>query len=179
MEEKTVAIVSTVMNKDAANLLYQLIGSSDDKDGEVIGVKDGTVKALLWTVKEYESNLVKISSKQYVIFVGDGITIDKYTHNIVPSYFEYGMRYGWIGRQAALNIDPLYPGLAFVPGEAGRFYKHYQDLREKLLGMPNIYKDIPDVIAGTNLNPINTKKYQYNCLAMEFYLNGLAKFLGE
>ena len=36
-----------------ANYLRQLISANDDKDGEIVGVKDGELEVVVWNDKQY------------------------------------------------------------------------------------------------------------------------------
>ena len=100
------------------DFLAQLISESDDKEGLVVGIRDGAVAAQVWTEKEYSANAAQISSEQYILFVGNSKLIKEKRHHMMQKYSEYGMNYGWLGKQAVLFVDHM---LAF--SEYANFYK--------------------------------------------------------
>ena len=51
--------------------MSQLISRKDDNESEIIGIKDGSAAAQVWTEKEYTANSAQISSEQYILFVGN------------------------------------------------------------------------------------------------------------
>lgn len=59
------------------DFLAQLISGTDDNDSKVVGVKDGSVAAQVWTEKEYASNAAQISSEQYMLFIGNSTSTAK------------------------------------------------------------------------------------------------------
>ena len=62
--EKKLVIVCEDDEKDYARFLIQLISLTDDEDEKIIGVKDGTVKAAIFSTKQYKESEAKISSSQ-------------------------------------------------------------------------------------------------------------------
>lgn len=102
---KKLIIVCEEKLRNYGDFLAQLISRNDDSGDKVIGVKDGMVAAQVWSEKEYTSNSAQISSEQYLLFIGNSKLIkEKRTHmNVVFS--QYGMNYGWLGKQAVLFVD--------------------------------------------------------------------------
>ena len=100
------------------DFLAQLISGMDDKEGRVVGIKDGTAAAQVWTEKEYTANAAQISSEQYLLFVGNSKLIKDKRHHMLQKYSEHGMNYGWLGKQAVLFVDHI---LSFT--EYTNFYK--------------------------------------------------------
>ena len=49
-------IVCDEKTESYANYLRQLISTNDDKDGQVVGVEDGTVNVAVWLEKDYLAN---------------------------------------------------------------------------------------------------------------------------
>lgn len=89
------------------DFLAQLISGSDDKEGKVVGIKDGAAAAQVWTEKEYSANAAQISSEQYLLFIGDTKLIKEKRHHMLQKYSEHGMNYGWLGKQAVLFVDHI------------------------------------------------------------------------
>lgn len=87
------------------DFLAQLISGSDDKEGVIVGIKDGAVAAQVWTEKEYASNAAQISSEQYILFIGNSKLIKEKRHHMQKKYSDYGMNYGWLGKQAVLFLN--------------------------------------------------------------------------
>lgn len=100
------------------DFLAQLISGMDDKEGRVVGIKDGAAAAQVWTEKEYTANAAQISSEQYLLFVGNSKLIKEKRHHMLQKYSEHGMNYGWLGKQAVLFVDHI---LSF--SEYTNFYK--------------------------------------------------------
>lgn len=89
------------------DFLAQLISSNDDKEENVVGVKDGSVAAQVWTEKEYTANAAQISSEQYIIFIGNSKLMKEKRFHMQRKYSEYGMNYGWLGKQASMFVDEI------------------------------------------------------------------------
>lgn len=102
---KKLIIVCEEMLRRYGDFLAQLISSTDDKDGKAIGIKDGVAAAQVWTEKEYTSNSAQISSEQYILFIGNSNLIKEKRYHMQKKYSEYGMNYGWLGKQAVLFVD--------------------------------------------------------------------------
>ena len=100
------------------DFLAQLISGTDDKEGRVVGIKDGAAAAQVWTEKEYTANAAQISSEQYLLFVGNSKLIKEKRHHMLQKYSDHGMNYGWLGKQAVLFVDHI---LSF--SEYTNFYK--------------------------------------------------------
>ena len=100
------------------DFLSQLISGMDDKKGKVIGIKDGAAAAQVWTEKEYTANAAQISSEQYLLFIGNSKLVKEKRHHMLQRYSEYGMNYGWLGKQAVLFVDHI---LSY--SEYANFYK--------------------------------------------------------
>ena len=89
------------------DFLAQLLSESDDKEGQVVGIKDGAAAAQVWTEKEYSANAAQISSEQYILFIGNSKLIKEKRHHMLQKYSEHGMNYGWLGKQAVLFVDHI------------------------------------------------------------------------
>lgn len=102
---KKLIIVCEEKLRRYGDFLAQLISGTDDVDGKTVGIKDGTAAAQVWTEKEYSSNAAQISSEQYLLFVGNSKLIKEKRHHMQKKHSEYGMNYGWLGKQAVLFVD--------------------------------------------------------------------------
>ncbi len=115
---KKLIIVCEERLRRYGDFLAQLISGTDDKEGRVVGIKDGAAAAQVWTEKEYTANAAQISSEQYLLFVGNSKLIKEKRHHMLQKYSEHGMNYGWLGKQAVLFVDHI---LSF--SEYANFYK--------------------------------------------------------
>lgn len=115
---KKLIIVCEERLRRYGDFLAQLISGTDDKEGRVVGIKDGAAAAQVWTEKEYTANAAQISSEQYLLFVGNSKLIKEKRHHMLQKYSEHGMNYGWLGKQAVLFVDRI---LSF--SEYTNFYK--------------------------------------------------------
>lgn len=115
---KKLIIVCEERLRRYGDFLAQLISGTDDKEGRVVGIKDGAAAAQVWTEKEYTANEAQISSEQYLLFVGNSKLIKEKRHHMLQKYSEHGMNYGWLGKQAVLFVDHI---LSF--SEYTNFYK--------------------------------------------------------
>jgi hypothetical protein len=68
--------------------------------------KWGKCTAVLWDVKQYKGNADKISSAQKLIFVGLNEISARNLASIHWRCDELGMRYGWCGNSALLQVVP-------------------------------------------------------------------------
>ena len=68
------------------------------------------VSTAVWTEKQYLDNKPRVSSDEYLVFLGK----TKSGENIIASplfknyYSEFNMRYGWLGKQAVIGLDPKF-----------------------------------------------------------------------
>ena len=116
---KKIIIVCDEAEKQYATYLLQLISANDDKEGEQVGTKDGTVTAAIYSEKQYESNLAQLASSNYILFMGNGKVAQNARVNMGERYSKFGMHYGWLGRQAFMYAEPG----EFKKDEADDFYE--------------------------------------------------------
>ena len=102
---KKLIIVCEEKLRHYGDFLAQLMSSSDDAEGQIVGLKDGAAAAQVWTEKEYASNAAQISSEQYLLFIGDSKLMKEKRMHMQKKYSEYGMNYGWLGKQGVLFVD--------------------------------------------------------------------------
>lgn len=200
---KKLIIVCEDKLRQYGDFLAQLISRQDDKDGEIVGVKDGTVAAQVWTEKEYTANAPQISSEQYILFIGNSKLLKEKRTYMQVQFSQYGMCYGWLGKQAAVFVDHVVAleeyddFIALARGNQPEVTKLIKTKKE-VIGNEAIDEVAPKkkellarltpVSSAINQRityPINYKKnlkkiedQQYPCLILLFYLKGLASFLG-
>ena len=104
---KKLIIVCEEKLRHYGDFLSQLISRKDDNESEVIGIKDGSAAAQVWTEKEYSANSAQISSEQYILFIGNSKLIKEKRLHMQKKFSEYGMNYGWLGKQAVLFVDHI------------------------------------------------------------------------
>lgn len=102
---KKLIIVCEEKTRQYGDFLSQLISLQDDTDEQVVGVSDGAVAAQVWTEKEYAANAPQISSEQYILFIGNSKLLKEKRTYMQAQYSQYGMNYGWLGKQATLFVD--------------------------------------------------------------------------
>ena len=103
--KKNLIIIYDDKFKCYANHLMQLIGLKDDNDIEVIGVKDGTVKAVMWDEKKYKDSEMTITSDEKLIFLGRSKMTKLVNENTKKKYCRYGIEYGWLGNRAVITVN--------------------------------------------------------------------------
>jgi len=104
---KKLIIVCEEKLRQYGDFLAQLLSLKDDKNDQVVGTKDGSVAAQVWTEKEYGANSVQISSEQYILFIGNSKLIKDKRLHMQKEFSAYGMLYGWLGKQAVLFVDKV------------------------------------------------------------------------
>lgn len=104
---RKLVIVCEEDTRKYGDFLAQLVSLKDDKNGEVVGTKDGEVAAQVWTEKDYSSNAAQISSEQYILFIGNSKLIEEKRSHMPIVFSEYGMSYGWLGKQASLFVKDV------------------------------------------------------------------------
>lgn len=191
-EKKELIIVCDESLMEYANYLMALIGQNDDKDEQIVGTKDGTVSAAIWTPKTYKDTLPKITSNTHILFIGSFKEAKEQRKNVNSKFNKYGMHFGWLGKRAVMYVDDK-----MLEKEEYdhflKFSKNYQEEFEK--ATVNIVNSLPDYmkVIGTFLPVIypvaiyglisgtiahkKIKNQQYRCLTIALYLDGLQKFL--
>lgn len=116
--KKNLIIVCEERLRHYGDFLAQLMSSSSDAEGQIVALRGNTAAAQVWTEKEYTSNAAQISSEQYILFIGNSTLIKEKRMHMHRKYSEYGMNYGWLGKQGVLFVDRL---LSYAEYE--EFYK--------------------------------------------------------
>jgi len=152
---KKLIIVCEERLKTYGTFLSQLISLKDDKGDSVIGIKDGSTAAQVWTEKEYASNAAQISSEQYILFIGNSSLIKEKRNFMQEKFSRYGMKYGWLGKQGVIFVESVVPAdeyddfIAF----ATEYQPEIKALEEKnnVLKLPYITGDVIDT-ASTEID---------------------------
>lgn len=74
---------------------------------QLISLKDGEVEAQVWLEERYKANSALISSSQYILFIGQDKLIKEKSSHMNMEFSEYGMKYGWLGKQAVLSVEKV------------------------------------------------------------------------
>jgi hypothetical protein len=204
---KNLIIVCEERFRQYGDFLAQLVSIEDKKDIN-LGIKEGTVVAQVWSEKEYISNAAQISSEQYLLFIGNSKLSKSKRFHMINKFSEYGMNYGWLGKQAAIFVDRVV-GVndynSFIEyakrnqSDINKFIKLKSDILflpertdgediksiKELLNIEEFYEVF---IVNTKAKIINRfkrvinknsiEKQEYTCLVFVFYLKGLSQFLG-
>lgn len=199
---KKLIIVCEEKLRQYGDFLAQLVSLQDDKGKEIVGVKDGAVAAQVWTEQEYSANAPQISSEQYILFVGNSKLMKEKRTFMQGQFSQYGMCYGWLGKQAALFVDHVvtleeYEGFialaqdnqpevaklieAKAEVKNNAFLDKYTPVKAIMVGVLNPFVAIVSQGVKHTVKAANNKKIeaqQYSCLTLLFYLKGLSSFLG-
>lgn len=205
---KKLIIVCEEKCRQYGDYLAQLISLEDDKEDETVGTKDGEVAAQVWLEKDYKANAAQLSSNQYILFIGQDKLIKEKSSHMNMGFAEFGMKYGWLGKQAVLSVEKVVEADKYENFIS--YAQNYQQDVEQLIkskdkkalkagaaaGAAGVTKAgalavispvalVP--IAGIGAGVMAVKKFtlnskikeqQYSCAVMKFYLDDLSKFLG-
>lgn len=104
---KKLIIVCEEKCRQYGDYLAQLISLEDDKEDETVGTKDGEVAAQVWLEKDYKANAAQLSSNQYILFIVQDKLIKEKSSHMNMGFAEFGMKYGWLGKQAVLSVEKV------------------------------------------------------------------------
>jgi hypothetical protein len=195
-KQQELIIVCDEKTLKTANYLVQLISLKDDHEENVVGIKDGSVNAVIWLEKNYHDNQATLSSNAHVLFIGDSKIAKSQRTSIVEKHNAHGMIYGWLGKRAVMYIDK--PAIKQEEYAAFQEYaKQYKDKVETLVTKLDAEGIIQEAAIGAALlvwlGPIGggieavrffkkrqeVIQQQLDCLALIMYLEGIGKFLEE
>lgn len=201
-------IVCDEKHRKYGDYLSQLISLEDDTEDCVVGIKDGEVATQVWSEKEYQSNAPQISSSQYILFIGESKLIKEKGLHMKRVFSKYGMRYGWLGKQAILmveasiSVEEYDEFLNFAldnQADIERLVekKENKSFVDKVKENPMVGAKVAGIAAlgvlggAVGLSPIiglkikrtidlkkGIREQQYSCAIVKFYLEGLSAFLG-
>lgn len=202
---KKLIIVCEEKYRVYGDYLAQLISLEDDTEETTVGVKDGEVAAQVWLEKDYKANAAQVSSNQYILFIGHDKFIKEKSSHMKVAFSQYGMAYGWLGKQAVLCVDKVVSANEY--NDFITFALSYQDNLERLIEekkeKSKIQKSVEaggkvtgiaalavvggaiavaplagmDIVKKITLNK-KIEQQQYSCAVMKFYLDSLGEFLG-
>lgn len=202
---KKLIIVCEEKYRVYGDYLAQLISLEDDTEETTVGVKDGEVAAQVWLEKDYKANAAQLSSNQYILFIGHDKLIKEKSSHMKVAFSQYGMAYGWLGKQAVLCVDKVVSVNEY--NDFITFALSYQDNLERLIEekkeKSKIQKSVEaggkvtgiaalavvggaiavaplagmDIVKKITLNK-KIEQQQYSCAVMKFYLDSLGEFLG-
>lgn len=205
---KKLIIVCEDKLRKYGDFLSQLISLDDDKEDQIIGVKDGSVAAQVWSEKEYASNAAQISSEQYILFIGSSKMMKDKGSHMPRKFCEHGIEYRWLGKQATLFIErglnaekyedfvefarKIQPDTKKIIEKEDRKLKLLEDKapaalpeNKKLLRvvMAAALPAVGGIVAGSEAVTMIKKNkeiedQQYTCAVLYFYLNDLSVFMG-
>ena len=104
MKKKLIIVCNREVHKYATYLM-QLISSFDDKEDCQVGVKDGSIEAVIWDEDHFNDNASTISSSNKILFIGWNDTANMNTTNMSDSFSACGMHYGWLGSRAYMRVE--------------------------------------------------------------------------
>lgn len=104
---KKLIIVCEEKCRQYGDYLAQLISLEDDTEDGTVGTKDGEVAAQVWLEKDYKANAAQLSSNQYILFIGQDKLIKEKSSHMNMEFSEFGMKYGWLGKQAVLSVEKV------------------------------------------------------------------------
>lgn len=141
---KKLIIVYTKQTQKYATYLIQLLGSKDDKGDKVIGVKDGSVDAVIWSEKEYETNRPTISAASYILFIGDSKLINQESAYMDKLFCQFGMNFSSMGKRAHMFLD----GKLLNSNEYENFVEFCKEYGKNTLGKYTASDKISDITVG-------------------------------
>lgn len=123
---KKLIIVTDEKSKPYANYLMALISAKDDKEGEVVGIEDGSVEAVVWSEKNFLDNEPTLSSSAHVLFLGDTKLSKAQRGGLNIKFDNFGLKYGWLGKRAVMYVDRVITNVV----EYNRFYDYATKYQE-------------------------------------------------
>lgn len=109
---RNLIVVYKDKDETALNQLKKFVDTKDDDtdNGIIIGTEDGTVKIVAWSEKTWLDNKKAGNTGDLddkMLFLGDIKGVDKLIPTLDIKLDEYGVSYGFSGKQAAIIIDPI------------------------------------------------------------------------
>ncbi|WP_026491418.1 hypothetical protein [Butyrivibrio sp. XPD2002] len=88
------------------NQLKKLVETNDDTpDGKIVGTQDGSVTIVAWDEKMWLEQKKSGTIESKVLFIGNIKGTDKLEPVIDVKYDKWGIKYGWAGKQAYINVN--------------------------------------------------------------------------
>ena len=146
---KKLIIVTDEKNKPYANYLMALISAKDDKEGEIVGIADGSVEAVVWSEKNFADNEPTLSSSAHVLFLGDTKLSKSQRGGLNIKFDDFGLKYGWLGKRAVMYVDHVITSVVVY----NRFYDYackYQENFTKAIERKTVQMQIAGEIVDVD-----------------------------
>ncbi|MFQ9701776.1 MAG: hypothetical protein ACLR0U_04175 [Enterocloster clostridioformis] len=103
----------------------------DDTEDSTVGVKDGEALLLRCGLKKITKLILhSYLPTQYILFIGHNKLIKEKSSHMKVAFSQYGMAYGWLGKQAVLCVNKV---VSAKYNDFITFALSYQDDLEKLI----------------------------------------------
>lgn len=128
---KKLIIVTGEKETVYAELLSSLISLKDDKEDGVVGIKDGSVEAVVWNEKVYNDNKAQLGSNTKLIFIGKNKASEAVISSIRfnKEMEKYGVKVGSLSNKTVIYVESneLLNNKALYD----EFYEKYIELTKK------------------------------------------------
>lgn len=109
-EPRNLIVVYKEKDEVSLNQLKKMVDSKDDdtENETIVGTEDGTVKIVAWNEKTWLDNKKAGNTgtlDDKILFLGDIKGVDKLIPTLDIKFNQYGVSYGFSGKQAAIRID--------------------------------------------------------------------------
>ena len=197
--QTNVVIVYTADARKHADYLRDLIALQDDTEGNIVGIKDGTVKVTTCEDRKFDEK--NNTSAQKVIYIGECKRAESTKEHARWKINEHGLRCGWFGNKAMLYIEsPMKKkeeyenfckyGEAVAKRLEEQFKKVEDSTGQKIgkalsivsliawipvpfVGIPGVYNLTAQAIKRNKA----IKQQQYDTMVRVFYLDHLKNFI--
>ncbi len=111
VEPRNLLVVYKSKDEISLNQLRKFVDTKDDdpENEKIVGTEDGTIKIIAWDEKTWIDNK-KAGNSGYlddkILFLGDIKGVDKLIPTLDIKFDEFGVSYGFSGKQAAIIVDP-------------------------------------------------------------------------
>lgn len=197
--KKTLVIVYDDDSFKYADYFKSLIGCFDDDNekGLILGPKDGTIQAAMWSEKQYLDNLSQMTSDTHVLFIGNFKTAKKIRdqYNKVFSN-DFGMNFSSLGKNAVMWCDSRFPKkdeynkfIDFVKKDMNTIQKSFEEKVQETSLAKKIWVGGPLFVVGgaaalgsaAAIHHFKLKNIYFgernNALCLHIYLYYLSKFM--
>lgn len=178
-------IVCTKETEKYGKYLMQLISQKDDDGETIVGLKDGSVEAVLWNEADYEANRKTLPASAYVLFVGDSKPMQEERANMEDRFNMYGMHFVRLGSKAVMYVDKAmlkkeeYDEFMKFSSYYGKNYKEKlkSTLKGTLADTNKLLLTLLPSIAGISSIRKAVNDQQYNFLTFYSYTEILPRIL--
>ena len=105
MFTETQTLIVVYKDELVFNQLKKLVETNDDKEGEIVGTEDGSVKIVSWTEKVWLDHKKAGTIDSKVLLIGKIKGVDKLEPVIDVKFDKWGIKYGWAGKLALIQVD--------------------------------------------------------------------------